>query len=237
MEYKINGDNLEVLTLKIGPNDTIYGEAGALTYMSGNIEMKTEASGGIIKSLKRKFSGESFFLTRFESAWEEGVLAFAGKSPGRILPLHLQPGIEYIAQKDAFLCAEEDIDLDIHVKKKLGKGLFGGEGFILQKLSGTGKAFLHIPGDLIEEELQADQTLKVSTGHVAAFEPSIGFDIDRTGGIRSSLFSGQGLFMTTLQGPGKVWLRSMTLKDLASSLQPYLPKKKKNKKKFSKNIS
>ncbi len=223
MDYQINGDNLEVLSMQIGPNEMVYGEAGALNYMSGNVQMNTEASGGLMKSLKRTFSGESFFLTQFTSSGGNGLVAFAGKSPGRILPLEVQPGTEYIAQKDAFLCATQEVDLDIHTKKKLGKGLFGGEGFILQKISGTGTAFLHIPGDLIEKELQPNQVLKISTGHVAAFEPSVDFDVQRTGGIKSSLFSGEGLFMTTLRGPGKVWLRSMTLKDLAASLKPHLP--------------
>jgi len=225
MKYQINGDNLEVVSLQIGGNETIYGEAGALNYMSGNVTMSTGAEGGFMKSLKRTFSGESFFLTKFQTTGGQGLVAFAGKSPGRILPLEIQPGKEYIAQKDAFLCAEEGVDLDVHTQKKLGKGLFGGEGFILQKLSGTGIAFLHIPGDLIEKELKPNQLLKVSSGHVAAFEPSVDFDIERTGGVKSSFFSGEGLFMTTLRGPGKVWLRSMTLKDLASSLKPYLPSK------------
>ncbi|MEF8835581.1 MAG: TIGR00266 family protein, partial [Candidatus Thermoplasmatota archaeon] len=219
----INGDNLEVLNIQIGPNEMIYGEAGVLTYMSGNVQMTTEASGGLMKSLKRKFSGESFFLTQFTSSGGEGLVAFAGKSPGRILTLQVQPGTEYIAQKDAFLCATQNVDLDIHTKKKLGKGLFGGEGFILQKISGNGTAFLHIPGDLVEKELQPNQVLKISTGHVAAFEPSVEYDIERVGGVKSSLFSGEGLFMTTLRGPGKVWLQSMTIKDLAASLKPHLP--------------
>lgn len=237
MEYKINGDNLEVVSLEIGGDEAIYGEAGALSYMSGNVKMSTEAEGGFIKSLKRTFSGESFFLTKFQTTGGQGLIAFAGKSPGRILPLEVQPGTEYIAQKDAFLCAEDSVDLDVHTQKKLGKGLFGGEGFILQKLSGTGTAFLHIPGDLIEKELKPDQFLKVSTGHVAAFEPSVDFNVEKTGGIKSSLFSGEGLFMTTLRGPGKVWLRSMTLKDLANSLKTHLPSQKSKSSSKGMNIS
>ncbi|MBS3817367.1 MAG: TIGR00266 family protein [Candidatus Thermoplasmatota archaeon] len=221
MEYQINGDNLEVVSLQIGGNEMVYGEAGSMSYISGNVQMSAEASGGFMKGLKRKFSGESFFLTEFTTNGGTGIVAFSGQAPGRIVPLKLQPGVEYIAQKDAFLCAESGVDLDIETTG-LGKGLFGGEGLILQRLSGNGLAFIHVPGDLIEKELQPNQVLKVSTGHVAAFEPSVEYDVQRTGGIKSSLFSGEGLFMTTLQGPGKIWLQSMTLQDLAASLNPYI---------------
>ncbi len=234
MKYKIDGENLEVVSLQIGGNEIIYGEAGALTFMSGNVRMKTEASGGLMKGLKRSLSGDSFFLTKFKAQGGNGVVAFAGKAPGRILPLEVKPGTEYIAQKDAFLCSEGTVDLDIATQKKLGKGLFGGEGFILQKLSGTGTVFIHVPGDVIEKQLKPNQVLKVSTGHVAAFEPSVKFDVERTGGIKSSFFSGEGLFMTTLTGPGKVWLRSMTMKDLASSLKPYIRTKSRSSRSSSK---
>ncbi len=221
MEYQINGDNLEVVSLQIGGNEMVYGEAGAMSYMSGNVQMSAEASGGFMKGLKRKFSGESFFLTQFTTTGGTGLVAFSGQAPGRIVPLQLQPGVEYIAQKDAFLCAESGVDLDIEATG-LGKGLFGGEGMILQRLSGNGMVFIHVPGDLIEKELEPNQILKVSTGHVAAFEPSVRYDVQRTGGIKSSLFSGEGLFMTTLQGPGKVWLQSMTLQQLGAALNPYI---------------
>ncbi|MEF8874688.1 MAG: TIGR00266 family protein [Candidatus Thermoplasmatota archaeon] len=221
MKYQINGDNLEVVSLQIGGNEMVYGEAGSMTYISGNVQMSAEASGGFMKGLKRKFSGESFFVTQFTTTGGTGIVAFSGQAPGRIFPLELQPGVEYIAQKDAFLCAESGVDLDIEATG-LGKGLFGGEGLILQRLSGNGTAFIHIPGDLIEKELKPNQVLKVSTGHVAAFETSVKYDVQRTGGIKSSLFSGEGLFMTTLQGPGKVWLQSMTLQQLGAALSPHV---------------
>lgn len=223
MEYNIDGDNLEMVTIQIGPQEMVYGEACTMRYLTGNVQMRTEASGGFMKGLKRKMSGESFFMTQFTCPNGTGLVAFAGNSPGRIKTLELSPGREYIAQKDAFLCAESGVDMDIAFQKKLGAGLFGGEGFILQKLSGTGKAFVHITGDIIEKDLKKGELLKVSTGNVAAFESRVNYDIQRTGGIKSSLFSGEGLFMTTLRGPGKVWLQSMTLRDLAASLQPYLP--------------
>ncbi len=223
MKYKIDGDNLEMVTIQLGPQDMVYGEAGAMKYMSGNVIMQTEASGGFMKGLKRKMSGESFFVTQFMVQNGTGLVAFAGNSPGRIKPLDIASGRDYIAQKDAFLCAEQGVDVDISFQKKLGAGFFGGEGFVLQRLSGNGKAFIHITGDIIERELQQGEMLKVSTGNVAAFESRVQYDIQRTGGIKSSLFSGEGMFMTTLRGPGKVWLQSMTLPELAASLRPYLP--------------
>ncbi|MFP4001110.1 MAG: TIGR00266 family protein [Thermoplasmata archaeon] len=223
MKYKIDGDNLEMVTIQLGPQDLIYGEAGTMAYMSDNVMMNTEAEGGFMKGLKRKMSGESFFMTKFTVERGNGIVAFSGNSPGRIKPLEIAPGRDYIAQKDAFLCAEQGVDLDIEFKKKLGAGLFGGEGFILQRLSGNGIAFIHVTGDIIEKELKQGEILKVSTGKVAAFESRVDYDIQRTGGVKSSLFSGEGLFMTTLRGPGKVWLQSMTIRDLAASLKAHLP--------------
>ncbi len=222
MKYRIDGDNLELVTLQIGGNETIYGETGSLTYMSGNVEMKTERKGGIMDGIKRSASGESYYLTKFETIGGEGIVSFGGKSPGRILPFDVQPGSEYIVQRNAYLCSEAGVDIDTHMQKKLGKIFFGGEGMFLQKLTGTGTAFIHVTGDLVEKELNPQELLKVSTSHVAAFEPSVKFDVERVGGIKSSLFGGEGFFMTTLQGPGKVWLRSLTLSDLGAALSKHI---------------
>nr|AGF93061.1 protein containing DUF124 [uncultured organism] len=222
MKYKIDGNNLQMVTIELGPQDEVYGEAGSMKYMSGNVEMETKGKGGFMKGMKRKLSGESYFLTHFKTKSGNGLIGFAGNTPGKIKTLDLSSGNNYVCQKDAFLCAEEGVDLDIAFQKKLGAGLFGGEGFILQKLSGNGMAFVHVMGDLMEKDLDQGQVLRVSTGNVAAFESSVNYDIQRTGGVKSSLLSGEGIFMTTLHGPGKVWLQSMTLRDLASELSRYV---------------
>ena len=222
MKYKIDGNNLQMVTIELGPQDEVYGEAGSMKYMSGNVEMETKGKGGFMKGMKRKLSGESYFLTHFKTKSGNGLIGFAGNTPGKIKTLDLSSGKNYVCQKDAFLCAEEGVDLDIAFQKKLGAGLFGGEGFILQKLSGNGMAFVHVMGDLMEKDLDQGQVLRVSTGNVAAFESSVNYDIQRTGGVKSSLLSGEGIFMTTLHGPGKVWLQSMTLRDLASELSRYV---------------
>jgi len=222
MKYKIDGDNLQMVTIQLGPHDEVYGEAGSMKYMSGNVEMETKGKGGFMKGMKRKLSGESYFLTHFKTKGGTGLVGFAGNTPGKIKTLDLSSGKNYIAQKDAFLCAEESIDLDIAFQKKLGAGLFGGEGFVLQKLSGKGKAFIHITGDMMTKNLDEGQVLRVSTGNVAAFESSVDYDIQRTGGVKSSLLSGEGIFMTTLHGPGKVWLQSMTLRDLAAEIGKFV---------------
>ncbi len=222
MQHKIYGDNLEVVAIRLRGDEEVYGEAGSMIYMTPNIEMETEASGGFMKSLKRKFTGESFFVTQFGVKRDEGIVAFSGNAPGRIKSLRVTPDQEYLAQKDSFLCAQKGVDLDIAFQKDLGGGLFGGEGFMLQKFSGSGAAFIHVIGDVIERRLSHDESLKVSTGNVVAWEKSVEFDIQSTGGIKSSLFSGEGLFMTTLTGPGKVWIQSMTLPELAGSLSPYI---------------
>lgn len=193
-----------------------------MKYMSGNVEMETKGKGGFMKGIKRKMSGESYFLTHFKTKSGTGLVGFSGNTPGKIKVLDLSSGKNYIAQKDAFLCAEEGVDLDISFQKKLGAGFFGGEGFILQKLSGNGKAFIHITGDMMTKNLDQGQVLRVSTGNVAAFEASVEYDIQRTGGVKSSLLSGEGIFMTTLRGPGKVWLQSMTLRDMVAALSRYV---------------
>ncbi len=225
MQYKIYGDNLEVVACRFGMNEIIYGEAGAMVYMSGNVTMNAEAKGGFFKGIKRKFSGESFFLTKFTVTGGEGIAAFAGNVPGRIKPLTVTPGKEYLLQKDSFLVAEDGVDLDIAFQKKLGGAFFGGEGFVLQKMSGNGTGFIHAAGDVIEKELGSDEMLKVSTGKVVAWESTVDYDIQRSGGVKSMMFSGEGLFVTTLRGPGKIWLQSMTLPQLAASLVPYLPQR------------
>lgn len=224
MKYSITGDNLQVANLEIMPGETVYGEAGAMTYMSGNVSMEAKMRGGFMKGLKRKLTGESFFMTEFRAQGGTGLVGFAGNIPGKILAIDLRGGKEWILQKDAFLCAEESVDLDIAFQKRLGSIFFGGEGFILQRTSGEGTVFVHAAGDFVEFNLQPGQMTKVSTAHCVGWEASVQYDIQAAGGIKTAVFGGEGLFVTTLRGPGRVVIQSMTLAQLASALAPFLPK-------------
>jgi len=224
MRYKIVGDNLQMVIIELEPGEVVYAEAGALNHMSSNVEMETKVKGGILKGFKRLFSGESLFITEFRAVGDKGVVAFTGNVPGKIIPLEIDARKEYIVQKDAFLAAQNSVDLDIVLVKKLGAGLFGGEGFILEKLSGRGITFIHACGDIVEYNLESDQVLKVDTGHIVGFESTVDYDITPVKGIKSMLFGGEGIFLAELTGPGKVYLQSMTLRNLAAALNPYLGK-------------
>lgn len=223
MKYTITGDNLQVVTLELNESETVYAEAGAMIYMSGNMRMEAKARGGLFKGLKRKMTGESFFLTKFGPDGSAGFVGFAGNAPGTIKSIELAPGKDFIAQKDAFLRAESGIDLDIAFQRRLGAAFFGGEGFILQRLSGTGTVFIHACGDFIERELKPNEVIKVDTGSVVGFDESVGYDIQRVGSIKTAFFGGEGIFVTTLTGPGNIILQSMTLGNLASALRQFLP--------------
>jgi uncharacterized protein (TIGR00266 family) len=222
MRYEITGDNLQMVTLHLAEGESVYAEAGAMVNMSGNVVMSTNMKGGLFKGLKRMVSGESLFMTEFTPKGGAGFVSFAGNIPGKIFPLPVADG-DFIAQKDAFLCAEQGIDLDITFTKRLRSGAFGGEGFILQRLSGTGTAFLHCCGDIVEMTLAPGEVIRVETGLVVGFESSVDYSIALAGGVKTVFFGGEGLFLTTLTGPGKVVLQSMDLAKLASSLLPYLP--------------
>lgn len=228
MEYTIVGDNLQMVTIRLAEGECIYAEAGAMANMSGNVQMQTQAKGGILGGLKRMVVGENFFLTRFRPEGGPGFVSFAGSIPGKIFPVRLD-GSDFVAQKDAFLCSEEGVDLEIAFTKKLGAGFFGGEGFILQRLSGKGCAFLHCCGDIVEMGLAPGETVKVETSLVVGFDSSVPYSIALAGGVRTVLFGGEGLFVTTLTGPGKVVLQSMDLAKLAASLRPFLPAPSQNR--------
>ncbi len=221
MEYEITGDNLQLVTLHVQGGETVYAEAGAMNHMSSNMDMQAKAKGGLMKGLKRMVSGESFFITEF-TPQGDGFVAFGGNVPGKIEAIEISPGNEFMAQRDAFLCSENGVDMDIAFTKKLGAGFFGGEGFILQKYSGQGTVFIHACGDFIVKNLQPAETLKVDTGSLVGFESSVQYDITRAGGIKTSLFGGEGLFLTTLTGPGKVIIQSLSISNLAAALAPHL---------------
>jgi uncharacterized protein (TIGR00266 family) len=225
MEYKIIGTTLQAVELELDPGETVYSESGGMAWMTGNIEMKTSGRGGGLGGvLKRAVSGESLFLVEYTSMNGKGKVAFASDFPGKIVPLQLGNNQEMICQKTAFLCAEKTVGLDIHFRRRLGAGLFGGEGFILQKLTGPGVAFVCLDGEIVEYTLGSNEILKVDTGHVAMYEPTVSFDIEMVKGFTNIMFGGEGLFLATLRGPGRVWLQTMPTSNLAKAIMPYMPK-------------
>jgi uncharacterized protein (TIGR00266 family) len=223
MHYEIIGDNQQMAKIELREGEGIIAEAGSMVNMSGAIAMEAQLKGGLFAGLKRAVTGESLFLTRFSSPSGTGFVSFAGTMTGKLFTVRLSPGKDFIAQKSSFLCCEEPVSLDIAFTKKLGAGFFGGEGFILQRMTGTGIAFLHCYGDIIEMDLKAGEIVKVQTGLVVGFEDTVAYDIALVGGITTALFGGEGLFVTTLTGPGKVVLQSMSLAKIAATIFPFLP--------------
>lgn len=223
LEYKIDGTTLPVVTIQLEPGVRVYSESGGMSWMSGNVEMDTNTGGGLGRMFRRALSGESLFITDYYVNSGSGIVAFASEFPGKVLDLHLAEGEQLILQKDAFMCAEKSVDIDMHLRKRLGAGFFGGEGFILQKLTGPGDAFVEFDGEIVTLDLQPGQVLKVDTGHVAMFQPSVTFDVTMLKGFRNILLGGEGLFLSTLRGPGKVWLQTMPMLKLAQKVLQYLP--------------
>ena len=224
MKYEIRGTTLQIADIELGEGESVYTESGGMAWMSPNIDMKTDTKGGILKGLGRSFAGESLFMTTYTCTSGTGMITFVNEFPGKIVPMKLADGETIIAQKDSFMCAESQVDLSVHFRKKLGAGLFGGEGFILQKLTGPGMVFIELAGEVTEYELKQGQMLKVDPGHIGLFEPTVDYDITRVKGIKNILFSGEGLFLATLKGPGKVWLQSMPIANLASKIARYVTK-------------
>lgn len=223
MRYTISGDNLQFVTLEVDPEEKVWAEAGAMVYFSGNVEMQARARGGVVTGLKRTVTGESFFVTEFTAKGGAGVVAFAGRVPGKIAAIDLRGGKQWIFQKDAFVCAEDLVEFDVAFQKRMGAILFGGEGFVLQRYFGEGTVFVHSPGDLVDYTLAEGQSMKVSTGHVVGWEASVQYDIQTVGGLKTAFFGGEGLFVTALTGPGRILLQSMTLGKIASALVPFFP--------------
>ena len=223
LKYKIDGTVLQVVTIQLEPGVKVYSESGGMSWMSGNVEMDTNTGGGLGKLFRRAVSGESLFITDYYVNSDSGIVAFASEFPGKVVDLHLAAGEQVIVQKEAFMCAEKSVDLDMHLRKRLGAGFFGGEGFILQKLTGPGDAFVELDGEIVTYDLLPGQLLKVDTGHVAMFQPSVDFDITMLRGFRNILLGGEGLFLATLRGPGRVWLQTMPMMKLAQKVLQYLP--------------
>lgn len=225
MEYKIRGSIMQVVDVELSAGESVYTESGGMVWMSPNISMETNTKGGLMKGLGRMLAGESLFMTTYTCTGGKGLIAFANEFPGKVVELDLKEGEELIAQKDAFMFAETSVAMAMHFRKKLGAGLFGGEGFIMQKLTGPGKAFLELGGEITEYTLNEGQVLRVDPGHIGAFEPSVGFDVSMVSGVKNMFFGGEGLFLAQLNGPGKVWLQSMTVNNLASRIISSMPGK------------
>ena len=223
MKYEILGDNLPVVVCHLEEGETMVNEGGSMSWMSSNMEMETESNGGAGKALGRMFAGEHLFQNVYTARGGAGMIAFSSSFPGSIQAFEVAPGSEIVLQKKAFLAAEAGVELSVHLNKKLGAGFFGGEGFIMQKVSGSGIVFAEFDGHVVEYTLQEGEELIVDTGHVAAMDMSVSMDIKQVEGVKNVLFGGEGLFLTTLTGPGRVWLQTMPLSNVARVLRPYLP--------------
>ena len=219
VNHEIIGDDMQAVILTLAGGDAVRAEAGAMMYMTDAIEMDAKMEGGLLGGLKRKFlAGESFFITHFRAGGSGGKVAFAGPYPGKIIAHDIVRGQQLLCQKDSFLCAVGDIDISIAFTKRIGAGFFGGEGFILQKLEGQGKVFMHSGGTILPIELAAGERLKVDTGCLVALDSTVDYDIVRVGGIKTSLFGGEGLFFALLTGPGRVWLQTLPFSRLADRI-------------------
>jgi uncharacterized protein (TIGR00266 family) len=223
MKYEIHGTTLQTLDIFLGSGEAVYTESGGMAWMRGDIKMDTNTRGGLLKGLARSLSGESLFLTTYQCQSGQAMITFTPEAPGSIIPVELQANESRICQKDAFMVAEDSVGLEMHFRKKLGSGFFGGEGFILQKVTGPGVAWMEIAGEVREYSLQAGETMQVDPGHLAMYEPTVNYDISRVRGVKNLFFGGEGLFLASLTGPGKIWLQSLPLANLASKLMQYMP--------------
>lgn len=225
LSYEIEGHNLQIAKVHLQPGQEIYAEAGKMIYKSASVDWQTRMTGQtlgqkILGAIKRKLMGETLFFTFFRASGSPGDVGFAGSYPGKIQVFELAPGQTIMVQRDGFLFAQSTVTLDIAMVRRLGAGLLGGEGFILQKLTGPGSVFVHAGGDHVDFTLQPGEILQVQTGHLVAFEPTVNYDVQMVGSIRTAIFGGEGLFLTTLTGPGRVILQSMTLERLRHELSP-----------------
>ncbi len=223
MKYELQGTTMQMLNMELEEGETIISESGRLVYMSDNVKMKTEMKGGLWASIKRKFAGESFFLVNFTSNKGSALVGFGGEMPGKIIPMKMRKGESIIAQKDAFLCAERTVTFDATFTKKIGAGLLGGEGLVLVKVKGPGQAFFNAGGEITEIRLKPGQKLRIDTGNLAMFDSGMEYSVERVKGIKNIIWGGEGLFLATISGPGRVWLQSLPLNELAGKIAEYLP--------------
>lgn len=223
MKYQIVGDTLPAVICQLEPGEKMITEGGGMSWMSPNMLMETTSNGGIGSMIGRMFSGEKAFQNVYTAQGGEGMIAFASCFPGSIRAFEIAPGQEMILQKSAFLAGEVDIEMSVFFNKKLGTGFFGGEGFIMQRISGQGTVFAEFDGHVVEYELAPGQQIVVDTGHLAAMTASCQMDIRSVPGVKNMLFGGEGIFNTIITGPGRVWLQTMPISNVAGVLRPYMP--------------
>lgn len=223
MRYEIQGETLPVVICHLEAGETMITESGAMAWMSPNMVMDTTTNGGLGKAFGRMFSGESLFQNRYIAQGGAGMIAFASSFPGSIKAFEIGPGKEYIFQKKTFLAGEKGINISVHFQKKVASGLFGGEGFILQKISGNGIAFAEFDGHVVEYVLQPGQQIIVDSGYLAAMESTCQMDIQTVSGFKNVMFGGEGLFNTVVTGPGRIWLQTMPIYSVAGAIRPYIP--------------
>lgn len=224
MQYELKGGAFPVVVYRLNSGESMITEKGSMVWMTPNMEMTTTGGGGIGKMFSKALTGESMFQNIY-TARGEGMITFGSSFPGQILPLEVTPGKSFILQKSAFLASEAGVQLSMHVNQKLGAGFFGGEGFIMQKLTGNGIAFAEVDGELVEYTLAPGEQLVVDTGYVMGFELSVSMDIQQVKGLKNMVLGGEGLFNTVLTGPGKIWLQTMPISGVAMSIYPFLPTK------------
>jgi len=222
MRYEVSGTTMQTVSFDLVPGERLYSQTATMAWMSDSIRMDTHTGGGLFAGLKRAVSGGGLFVTEF-TADRSGHVAFAPRFPGQIIPVVLAVGQSLICRKETFLCAESSVTLEIFLQQRLGAGLFGGEGFILQRVTGPGTVFLDLSGEVVEKTLSTGERLLVHAGHIGMQEPSVTVDFQMMRGFRNILFGGEGLFLATLTGPGKIWLQSMPILNLAEEIARYLP--------------
>jgi len=230
MQSRIQGTTMPVLEVLLQPGEAIISEAGELSWMTQSIQMTTHTQmgggGGLFGVIKRVAGGGSIFMTEYRAAGMQGEIAFATKVPGHIVPFEMRPGQEFYLHRHGFLCATEQVQLGVGFQQSLGAGIFGGDGFLLQKVSGHGTAWLELSGEVVVKDLQPGETLRVHPGHVGAFSGGVGFTITRVPGIKNMIFGGDGLFLAALTGPGRIWLQTLPISRLAHQILEYAPEER-----------
>lgn len=224
MKYDIVGTPLPVVICTLNPGEKMITEKGAMSWMTPNMQMET-SSGGIGKAFSKMFSGESMFQNIYTAVGGEGMIAFASSFPGAIIPFDITPGNDMIVQKSGFLASEPGVELSIHFQKRLGAGFFGGEGFIMQRLSGQGTAFVEVDGSVVNYNLAPGQQMIIDTGYLVAMDASVQMDVQQVAGLKNKLLGGEGFFNTVVTGPGRIWLQTMPISQVAGIISGYLPAK------------
>ena len=225
MRYEIKGETLPVVVCYLEGGEQMITERGSMSWMSPNMKMETTTGGGIGKAIGRMFAGEALFQNRYTAQGGNGLIAFASSFPGQINAYEIGPGREIIVQKSGFLAAESGVELSVFFQKKLGSGFFGGEGFIMQRLSGRGTAFLEFDGHIVDYELQPGQQIVVDSGYLAAMDSTCSIEVRTVPGLKNMVFGGEGLFNTVVTGPGRVWLQTMPISNVAQLILSFMPPK------------